>query len=277
MRRRQDHELAAREAFAEVIVGVAFKVEGHAPGHERPETLAGTAVEVNPDGVLGQTLRPPAAGDFAADDGADHAMHVPDRQVGPHLLFALDRRLAELAQHGVVQRFLQAVVLGNLAEPAHLRRDFGLVKDAGEIQAPGLPMIHRLLDLEAVGPADHLVELAETKLGHQLAHFLGDEPHEVDDMLRFAREAFAQLRVLGGHAHRAGVEVADAHHDAAHRHQRGGSEAEFLGPEQGGDDDIPTGLELAVGFDDNARAEIIQQRASGASRPDPAPKGCRRA
>ena len=35
--------------------------------------------------------------------------------------------------------------------------------------------------------------------------------------------------VLGGHADRAGVQVADAHHDAAERDQRRGGEAELLG------------------------------------------------
>ena len=51
----------------------------------------------------------------------------------------------------------------------------------------------------------------------QLAHFLGDEAEEVDDELRLAGELLAQLRILRRDADRAGVEVADAHHDAARR------------------------------------------------------------
>jgi hypothetical protein len=38
--------------------------------------------------------------------------------------------------------------------------------------------------------------------------------------------------------------VADAHHDAAHRDERRGGEAELLGAEQGGDDHVAAGLEL---------------------------------
>ena len=56
---------------------------------------------------------------------------------------------------------------------------------------------------------------AEAELGHDLAQLLGDEEHEVDDVLGLARELLAQLRVLRRDADRAGVEVADAHHDAA--------------------------------------------------------------
>ncbi len=55
---------------------------------------------------------------------------------------------------------------------------------------------------------------------HHLAHFLGDEEEIVDDVLGLAGEALAQHRVLRGHAHRAGVQVALAHHDAAGGNQR---------------------------------------------------------
>ena len=52
--------------------------------------------------------------------------------------------------------------------------------------------------------------------------------------------------------------MADAHHDAAQRDQRRGGEAEFLGAEQRGDDDVAAGLQLAVGLDDDAAAQIVQ-------------------
>ena len=177
---------------------------------------------------------------------------------GQHLLLALDGGGAELAQDGVVERFFEAVLLRNLAEAAHARRHFGLVENLAEVQALGFPVVHGLLDFETVAAADHLVHLLKPELGHEFAHFLGNHAHEVDDVLRLARKAFAQLRVLRGHADRAGVEVADAHHDAAHRHQRRGGEPEFLGPQQGGDDHVAAGLQLAVGLDDNPRAQVVE-------------------
>ncbi len=57
---------------------------------------------------------------------------------------------------------------------------------------------------------------AEAEAGHVLAEVLGDEAEEVDDVLGLAGEELAQLLVLRGHSDRAGVEVALAHHDAAH-------------------------------------------------------------
>ncbi len=113
---------------------------------------------------------------------------------------------------------------------------------------------------EPVAAADHLLEGAEAELGHQLAHFLGDEAHEVDDVLRLAGELGPQPRVLRGHADRAGVQVADAHHDAAQRHQRRRGEAELLRAQQGADDHVAAGLELAVHLDDDAAAQVVEQQ-----------------
>ena len=54
--------------------------------------------------------------------------------------------------------------------------------------------------------------------------------------------------------------MADAHHDAARDHQRSGREAELLGAEQGCDDDVPAGLELAVGLHDDPVAQPVDQQ-----------------
>ena len=70
-------------------------------------------------------------------------------------------------------------------------------------------------------------------------------------------ELLAQGRVLGGDADRAGIEMALAHHDAAHGDQRSGGEAELFGSEQRGDGDVAAGREFAVGLDANAAAQIV--------------------
>ena len=108
--------------------------------------------------------------------------------------------------------------------------------------------------------ADHLIHGAEAELGHVLAHLLGDEEEEVDDVLGRACEARAQNRVLGGDADGAGIQVALAHHDAAHGDEGHCGEAEFFRAEQGGDDDIAAGLQLAVGLHADAAAQIVEQQ-----------------
>ena len=94
--------------------------------------------------------------------------------------------------------------------------------------------------------ADGFVESAEAQLCHVFPDFFGDEHEEVLDELGLAGEALPQHGVLGGHADRAGVQMAHPHHDAAGNHQRGGGEAEFLGPEQRADHHVASSFELAV-------------------------------
>ena len=134
----------------------------------------------------------------------------------------------------------------------------GLVENLREVEAARLPVVNGFLHFEFVTASDHLVDGAETESRHDLAKFLRNEPHEVDDILRFAGETRAKPRVLRRDANGTGVEVADAHHDAAERDERPGGEPEFLGAEQRGDGNVAAGLELAVGLDDDATAEIVQ-------------------
>ena len=61
-----DDDAAAGEAFADVIVGVAFEFERDALGEEGAEALSGGAGELEADGVVGQTGGAVAARDFAA-------------------------------------------------------------------------------------------------------------------------------------------------------------------------------------------------------------------
>ncbi len=101
---------------------------------------------------------------------------------------------------------------------------------------------------------------AIAELGHQLAHFLGDEEEEVDDVLGLADEALAQHRVLRRDADRAGVEMALAHHDAAGRDQRRGREAELVGAEQRADHDVAAGAHAAVDLHRDARAQAVHDQ-----------------
>ena len=79
-------------------------------------------------------------------------------------------------------------------------------------------------------------------------------------MLGLASEPGAQNRVLGGHAYRAGVEVALSHHDAAGRDQRRRGEAELVCAQQGGDSHIPACTQAPVRLNRDARTQAIQQQ-----------------
>ena len=81
------------------------------------------------------------------------------------------------------------------------------------------------------------------------------------DVLGLAGELLAQLRVLRGDAHRAGVQVALAHHDAARATTSGAvREAELLGAQQRGDHHVAAGLQLAVDLHADAVAQVVQHQ-----------------
>ena len=91
--RREEDDLAARKALAQVVVGVALEGEGDALRHKRPEALAGRAAEVELDRVLGQAGGAVAAGDLGAERRGHDAVDVADRQVRLDLLAALQSGL----------------------------------------------------------------------------------------------------------------------------------------------------------------------------------------
>src|SRR5690348_12543746 len=77
-------------------------------------------------------------------------------------------------------------------------------------------------------------------------------------MLGTPGEVGAKLRILCRNPDRAGVEVTFPHHHAAGDDERRGREAEFVGAEQGGDDDVTTGLELSVGLETHPPAQSLE-------------------
>ena len=123
--------------------------------------------------------------------------------------------------------------------------------------------------LDQVGAADHVVELRIAELREDLARLLGHEAEEAHHVLGVAGELLAQLRVLRGDADRAGVQVADAHQDAAERDQRDRAEAELVRAEHRADHDVAAGAELPVDVHANAAAQVVHhQRLLRLGEPD---------
>ena len=257
VRRRADDDAAARQALADIVVALADEVERHAMREPGAEALAGRALEADPDGVLGQAGMAITLGDLARQHGAGGAVQVPDRQVELDRLLLLDRLAGKLDQLAV-EHLVEAVVLPLGITDGDLGRHVGLVEDAAEVEALGLPMVDGLALIQDLGLADHLGEGAEAERGHVFAHFLGDEEEEIDDVLGLALEPRAQHRVLRGDADRAGVEMAFAHHDAAGGDQGRGGEAEFVGAEQSADHHVAAGAHAAIDLHGDAAAQAVE-------------------
>ena len=125
------------------------------------------------------------------------------------------RRTCQVNQGLLIQRALNAVVLSNLAIPSDLGTHLGLVQNIGVVQPLGFPVVYGFAGLDFIGPTNHVIHGPEAELGHILADFLSNELHEIHCVDRVAHEFLAQCRILGRDADRAGVEMADPHHNTA--------------------------------------------------------------
>ena len=88
---RAHDDPTARQALADIVVGIALELEGHAVGKPGTEALAGGAGELHVDGAVGQTFMAVTLGDLAGQHRAGGAVGVLDRCLDPHRRAAVER------------------------------------------------------------------------------------------------------------------------------------------------------------------------------------------
>jgi len=255
---RVDDETASRETLSDVVVGVTLELDGDTRSHECTERLSSRTPHVDVDRVLGQTRLAVLLRDLVGQRGTERSIGVDDvaldldwRTVGDGLLGLVD----ELVVKTDVETVVLLAALEGGSSRSHL--PCGL-EDGAEVEVLGLCIPERVVDLEVLGMANHLVDSPEAKLGHDASKLLGDVVEEVNDLLGLASELGSQLWVLRGDSDGAGVEVALPHHDASHRNQGCCSEAPLFSTKQAGNGDIPAGPDLPVSLDGDSASEIVE-------------------
>ncbi len=113
-------DAAAGEAFAQIVVGVAFKLERDALRNECAEALAGRSAEFEVDGAVGQAGGAVTARDFAAQHGAHGAVHVANGEAGGDGRLRFERGLG-LGDERVIERLVEAVILAWCGGARHAR------------------------------------------------------------------------------------------------------------------------------------------------------------
>ena len=226
-----------------------------APDGEGAKRLAGRALELDGDMTLVQPLRPEAAHEGRGKPRADRPVRVADDVGELHLLAALEDGQGVLEHLGVQGVGDGIAPLHPAASRLRARLDAHQQRVEVEIVHPPGGTAH--LD-ETVGPAHDLVERGGAQPRQMLAHVLGQEGHEIDDLLRRAGELAPQSLVLGGHPDGAAVGVALADHEAADGKKRRGADAELLGAEQCRDDDVPARAQPAVDPQPHPLAQAVE-------------------
>ena len=113
---------------------------------------------------------------------------------------------------------------------------------------------------QAIHAPNHVVELAEAQFRHDPAQILGHEKEKVDDVFGLALEFLAQFRILGRHPHRAGIQMAFAHHDAAHGDQRSRGKSELFRSQHRGNGHVPAGLQFPIHLHAHTAAQIVHHQ-----------------
>ena len=192
--RRPHGDKSARQALAEIVVGVAFEIERDARREPCAEALPGRTLEMDLNRVGRQAVLAVAPRDFGGEHRADGAIDVANRQMHFDRLAYVRAHRSHSSISWLIERLLEPVVLLLDAMQRPIGRNVGLVQDRAEIDVARLPVLDRLVGVETFDVPDHLVDGAEAQLRHVFAQLLGDEHHEVDDVLGLALELLAQLR-----------------------------------------------------------------------------------
>src|SRR5262249_29485056 len=110
IRRRADDQVAARQALADIIVGISLKFEGDAAREPGAEALAGRAGEADMYRIVGQPLMAVALGYLARKHAAAGAVGVANDRLQPHWRAAIECGL-RVRDQLAVEDVLDLVVL----------------------------------------------------------------------------------------------------------------------------------------------------------------------
>ncbi|MNC28553.1 hypothetical protein D3C75_767650 [compost metagenome] len=116
LRRWLNNQLASGQPFTHIVIGVAFDRNCNALRYESAQTLSGRAGEVQTDRIIRQTCCPIFAGKLAAQNRADCAVDVRNRQRSFNRLAGFQCRCCQIQQFRYINCFFQAVVLEFAAE-----------------------------------------------------------------------------------------------------------------------------------------------------------------
>ncbi|GKT49344.1 uncharacterized protein ColSpa_09525 [Colletotrichum spaethianum] len=258
---RVDNQATTGQTLADVVVGITLKLEGNTGGEESTEGLTSGTLDVDVDSVQRQTIFTVALGDVVGQRSTHGTVGVDNVALDSGRQTLVQSQLG-LRDKLVVQADVELVVL--LADVESSNAGAELVsrsQEEREVDVGGLVGAEIIADPEDFDVANHLVDGAETKLGHDGTELVGDVVEEVDNVLGSTGELLAKLGVLGGDTNRARVQVTLAHEDAAHGDERSGSEAPFLSTEQASHGDVTTSAELAVSLDNNTATEVVQDQS----------------
>ena len=147
--RRVDDQAAAGQAFADVVVGIAFHLQRHARGQPGAEALTGAAVELEVHGVVRKHLRAHLANDRLDSMAPTTRLVLTMVSSSPPGSPLLDGRLASSISSLSSAAVELVVLLVNGRSCRGTRPALRRRQQLREVEAAGFPVIDRLVHVSA--------------------------------------------------------------------------------------------------------------------------------
>src|SRR5580700_5609016 len=126
-----------------------------------------------------------------------------------------------------------------------------------QVKSVCLVEVDGMIGIQHFKSANHFVHVGESEFRHNLTDLFREEEEERNHVFRSARKLLSEHRILSCDTDRAGIQVANPHHDAAHCDERSAGKAELFGAEQSGNHNVSAGLQLTIGLHPNPTAQIV--------------------
>ena len=260
LRRIQD-QLSAGKSFAVIIVGISFQFQSQTFRDKGAEALSAGPLTVYSQGVFRQSVFM-LSGDLCTQNGAESPVCVADFHRYRSFFSFFQGRSKFLQKYFLVQGLLQLEVVYIRRVKGYLFSFFckRIFQNSAKIDLSSHWILGFIFYFQKVASSYHLVNGTDAQFRHIFTEFLSDKSHKVYYIFRFSGKAFPKFRILGCHANRAGIQVADSHHHTAHRYQRRSGKAEFLCSQKGGDSHVSSAHELTVCLNHHTASQTIHQQ-----------------
>ena len=131
----------ARQALADIVIGITGKLQRNAMGQPGSETLPCGPGKAGVDRTIRQSRLTPACNHFVAQQGAHRPVNVTDRQMKTDLISIFECGLTERDQISRIKRLIEPVLLCFLAIHADsLTRSFCRTQQGFQINPVSLPV-----------------------------------------------------------------------------------------------------------------------------------------
>ncbi len=227
-------------------------------GRKAPKGLAGSTVQRHIDRIGRQDIDAERLGHHVAEHRAHGTVRVDDVQ-GDLDGHAVAECFLRHGDQPLVKVLVQLVVLAGHVAQRHVVVELEPMQDGGSRSSPSAfqwLIASRVSRTSACPIASSRLRNPSSARISRTSSARNSKKLTTNSGLPLNRDRSSG--VLRGNTNRAGVQVANTHHDAAGNNQRCSREAVFLATQQGSNDNVASSLELTVNLNHHTVTETVE-------------------